>query len=79
MRRRDLGAHLQIRRFSIREHARADCRVRPHHVPLPGRERPFFQQDGVRDADLADIVHRARMENPLAEFAIHAEPPGKLP
>ena len=47
------------------DRASADGRVCSHDLHLVGSERPGLEQDRIRDADLADIVKRRRLDRQL--------------
>ncbi|MPN13026.1 hypothetical protein SDC9_160346 [bioreactor metagenome] len=47
-------------------------RVLVHDLPFFGVELAGFEQDGVGDADLADVVHRRRVEDDVGRFFPHA-------
>src|SRR5690349_8287318 len=49
---------------------RADLVVRAHDLPLLVREAPGLEQDRVGDADLADVVQRARAHQVLDEALV---------
>ncbi len=49
-------------------------RVGLHQAPLVGIERALFQQDAVRDRDLADVVQRAGVEQLFAVGIAPAQP-----
>ena len=47
-------------------------RVLAHDFPFAGVELARFEQDGVRNADLADIVHRRRAEHDIGRLRAQA-------
>ena len=78
-------AHLHDRRAAAGEHLGADDRVGLHELPLVGLERALLEQDAIGDGDLADVVHRRRVQQQLdvgvaqprrpAELGAHAAHP----
>lgn len=44
-----------------------------HDLPLVGRELARLEQDAVRDAELADVVHRRGLQHQVAFALAHPE------
>jgi len=66
VRKGDLRAGLQIFRGAAAQYLRADDRVPAHDVPLVRVELAGFEQDGVGDADLAEVVQGRAFPQPVA-------------
>ena len=60
-----LGGHLQQHRFRTAQNARADLGVPVHHVELFVGQLARLVENGVRDAELADVVHLGRIRQPV--------------
>jgi len=64
----------QVEQLRVRatQDAVTNLRVRLHHQPLLVAERSRLEQDPVGDADLADVVHRARDPDQLGMLGVDA-------
>src|SRR3954452_4546697 len=69
---RDRLRHLDQRRPRPREYVRADRRVGLHLLPLAGVETAGLLEDAIRDPDLADVVHGARVPKEVGLALVHA-------